>query len=319
MRSGIKDKARRDKLRTFNHFGAAEKTRTSTGFTPTATSTLRVYQFRHGRNSVAARHRHALACGGYSECGPCDQAQDERFISTMNDYDKNGPSETGDSHLNTPVEWRISDDPVDYPGAVEFMEHRVQEIRDGTKPETVWLLEHPPLYTSGTSADPADLVEPGRFPVFETGRGGQYTYHGPGQRVAYVMLDLKHRGADVRKFVHDLEEWAIRTLAQFNIIGERREGRVGIWVRRGAPDTPAVREDKIAAIGVRVRKWVTYHGISINVDPDLGHFDGIVPCGISEHGVTSLWDLGNTPSMSEVDTVMRSTFEDVFNGTITQS
>ncbi len=213
---------------------------------------------------------------------------------------------------NIPVKWRISDDLVDYPGAIDFMERRVQEIRDGTNTETVWLLEHPPLYTSGTSTNPADLIDPNRFPVFETGRGGQYTYHGPGQRVAYVMMDLKNRGSDVRCYVHDLEEWLIRTLAQFNVIGERREGRVGIWVRRGAPGTPAAREDKIAAIGVRVRKWVTYHGVAINVEPDLDHFGGIVPCGIAEHGVTSLWDLGITATIAEVDLALRRSFEDTF-------
>jgi lipoyl(octanoyl) transferase len=225
---------------------------------------------------------------------------------------KTTPDRSDDSPVISPVEWRISDELVDYPDAIDFMEQRVQQIREGQKPQTVWLLEHPPLYTSGTSADPADLVDPDRFPVFDTGRGGQYTYHGPGQRVAYVMLDLKHRGGDVRRYVHDLEEWAIRTLSYFNIIGERREGRVGIWVRRGAPGTPGAREDKVAAIGVRVRKWVTYHGMSINVDPTLDHFDGIVPCGISEHGVTSLWDLGITASIAEVDTILRTTFDDVF-------
>lgn len=211
-----------------------------------------------------------------------------------------------------PVEWRISDGAVRYPDAVAFMEARVQAIRDGAAPETVWLLEHPPLYTAGTSADPAELVDPDRFEVFATGRGGRYTYHGPGQRVAYVMLDLKRRGGDVRRYVRDLEQWVIETLARFNVIGERRDGRVGIWVGRGAPANPARREDKIAAIGVRVRRWVSYHGVSVNVEPDLGHFDGIVPCGIAEHGVTSLWDLGLTPSMPDVDTALKASFEAVF-------
>ena len=210
------------------------------------------------------------------------------------------------------VEWRISDDLVPYAEAVAFMEQRASDIRAGIAPETVWLLEHPPLYTAGTSADPAELVEPNRFPVHTSGRGGRYTYHGPGQRVAYVMLDLKKRGPDVRKYVSDLEDWVIRTLAQFSVTGERREGRVGIWVQRGAPTNPLVREDKIAAIGVRIRKWVTFHGISINVEPDLAHFDGIVPCGISEHGVTSLWDLGMTPTMPEVDNALRASFNEVF-------
>jgi len=211
-----------------------------------------------------------------------------------------------------PVEWRISDDLIDYPDAVQFMEQRAQDIRDGLKPQTVWLVEHPPLYTSGTSADPAELVDPERFPVFDTGRGGRYTYHGPGQRVAYVMLDLKHRDGDVRRFVYDLEEWVIRTLAYFNVIGERRDGRVGIWVRYGAPGTPGAGEAKIAAIGVRIRKWVSYHGIALNVDPALDHFDGIIPCGIPDHGVTSLWNLGITASIAEVDSILRTTFEDVF-------
>jgi len=225
---------------------------------------------------------------------------------------KNTPALSVTNTHRKPVEWQISDDLVDYPGAVSFMEERVQGIRDQTANQTVWLLEHPPLYTSGTSADPAELIDPDRFPVFKTGRGGRYTYHGPGQRVAYVMMDLKQRGGDVRQFVYDLEEWVIRALAQFNVTGERRDGRVGIWVRRGAAGNPAAREDKIGAIGVRVRKWVTYHGISINIDPALDHFGGIVPCGITEHGVTSLWDLGLTPTIPEVDTVLRATFEDVF-------
>ncbi|MBC8337702.1 MAG: lipoyl(octanoyl) transferase LipB [Alphaproteobacteria bacterium] len=210
------------------------------------------------------------------------------------------------------IEWRISDAPVDYPQALEFMETRVEAIHAGTAPEMVWLLEHPPLYTAGTSADDNELLDANRFPVYRTGRGGRYTYHGPGQRIAYVMLDLSRRGNDVRGFVHDLEEWVIRTLAHFNVIGEVRDDRVGIWVRRGAPNNPASREDKIAAIGVRVRHWVTFHGVAINLEPDLEHFSGIVPCGISEHGVTSLWDLGLTPSGPELDSVLMSTFDEVF-------
>lgn len=204
-------------------------------------------------------------------------------------------------------EWRIDDGPVPYPRALEVMEERVTAIRAGTAPEMVWLLEHPPLYTAGTSAREQDLLAPGRFPVYRTGRGGQFTYHGPGQRVAYVMLDLKRRGGDVRRYVHDLEEWLIRTLAWFNVRGERRDGRVGIWVR-----TDTGREAKIAAIGVRVRRWVTFHGIALNVDPDLDHFSGIVPCGISEYGVTSLWDLGITASMPEVDAALKAAFDEVF-------
>ena len=195
--------------------------------------------------------------------------------------------------------WEIADGLVPYPEAMARMEQETQAIATGEAPERVWLLEHPPLYTAGTSANDADLVAPDRFPVFKTGRGGQYTYHGPGQRVAYVMLDLKRRGGDVRAFVAGLEQWIIDTLDQFNVKGERREDRVGVWVRRGA------REDKIAAIGIRVRHWVTFHGIAINVDPDLSHFDGIVPCGIREHGVTSLVDLGLPVTMADLDVALR--------------
>jgi lipoyl(octanoyl) transferase len=209
------------------------------------------------------------------------------------------------------VAWRVSDLPVPYPEAVDFMEKRAAEIRAGTTPETIWLIEHPPLYTAGTSAKAGDLLSPDRFPVFESGRGGQFTYHGPGQRVAYVMLDVKKRGADVRQFVRDLEEWVIRTLARFNVRAERREGRVGLWVADGA------REDKIAAIGIRLRHWVSFHGISINVDPDLTHFSGIVPCGITEsaatpYGVTSLAKLGQIVTMAELDIALKAAFHEVF-------
>ncbi len=205
------------------------------------------------------------------------------------------------------LEWRIDDRPVDYPEAVAGMEARVAAIRAGRMPELVWLLEHPPLYTAGTSAQDADLLEPERFPVYRSGRGGQYTYHGPGQRVAYVMLDLKTRGCDVGGFVRDLEDWLIATLARFNVTGERREGRVGIWVDRGAG-----REEKIAAIGVRIRRWVSYHGVALNVEPDLTHFEGIVPCGIQGHGVTSLVDLGLPVTMADADLALRAAFEEVF-------
>ncbi len=210
------------------------------------------------------------------------------------------------------VEWRISDAPVAYPDALSFMEERVDAIHKSAAPETVWLLEHPPLYTAGTSAEEAELLDPDRFPVYQTGRGGRYTYHGPGQRVAYVMVDLTKRGNDVRAFVDNLEQWVIRTLARFNVTAGSRGDRVGIWVRRGAPGNPLSREDKIAAIGVRVRHWVTYHGIAINLEPDLEHFSGIVPCGIAEHGVTSLWDLGVTATMPELDTALMETFGEVF-------
>ena len=217
------------------------------------------------------------------------------------------------SDLNlAPIDWMISDQLVDYQQAVQFMEQRVHDISVGKAPETVWLVEHPALYTAGTSADISELVDADRFPVYKTGRGGRYTYHGPGQRVAYVMMDLSRRGRDVRRYVADLENWVIETLASFTIIGERREGRVGIWVRRGAPANPLAREDKVAAIGVRIRKWVSFHGISINVEPNLSHFDGIVPCGIREHGVTSLWDLGITATLPEVDSALMNAFEKVF-------
>jgi lipoyl(octanoyl) transferase len=205
------------------------------------------------------------------------------------------------------VEWRAGQTPVDYRTAVEEMEKRVAAIRAGTAAEFVWLLEHPPLYTAGTSAREEELLEPGRLPVHRSGRGGRYTYHGPGQRIAYVMLDLRRRGQDVRCHVHQLEEWVIRVLACFGVHGERRDGRVGIWVV-GAGG----REEKIAAIGVRVRQWVTYHGLALNVDPELEHYNGIVPCGIAEHGVTSLANLGVKATMQDVDTALRSTFAEVF-------
>jgi lipoyl(octanoyl) transferase len=217
------------------------------------------------------------------------------------------------------IEWRISDAPVEYPDAVAFMENRAEAIRAGEASELVWLLEHPPLYTAGTSADDAELLDKGRFPVFQTGRGGRYTYHGPGQRIAYVMLDLSKRGNDVRAFVHGLEDWVIRTLAHFNVTGEVHSDRVGIWVRHGAPDNPESKENKIAAIGVRVRRWVTFHGVAINLDPNLEHFTGIVPCGIEEHGVTSLWDMGLTTSIPELDSVLKATFEEVFEAPLSPS
>ncbi len=215
-------------------------------------------------------------------------------------------------------EFRITDRPVAYEEALAFMERRVEDIHAGNQPETVWLLEHPPLYTAGTSAGDDELLDPGRFPVYRTGRGGRYTYHGPGQRVAYVMADLGKRNNDVRAFVHNLEEWVIRTLAGFNVTAERRHDRVGIWVRQGAPDNPLSREDKIAAIGVRVRRWITYHGIAINLDPDLEHYSGIVPCGIADHGVTSLVEMGITATMPELDAQLMATFEEVFEAPISQ-
>ena len=215
---------------------------------------------------------------------------------------------------SAPVEWRVADSPVPYQAAVAVMQSRAAAIAAGRESELVWLVEHPPLYTAGTSAKSGELIE-ARFPVFESGRGGQMTYHGPGQRVAYVMLDLKRRGPDVRRFVASLEEWIIRTLAAFDVRGERREDRIGVWVRR--PKKGDGFEDKIAAIGIRVTQWVTLHGMALNVDPDLTHFSGIVPCGVSEqrYNVTSLADLGLTVSMSEVDAVLRRKFEALFGST----
>jgi lipoyl(octanoyl) transferase len=213
----------------------------------------------------------------------------------------------------TRPEWRISDSPVPYGEALATMEARVADIRTGRAGELIWLLEHPPLYTAGTSSKPDDLLQPMRFPVHAAGRGGQYTYHGPGQRVVYTMLDLRQRRQDVRRFVTDLEDWIIRTLAHFNVRGERRDGRVGVWVARDGG-----REDKIAAIGVRIRHWVSFHGISINVEPDLTHYAGIVPCGIAEHGVTSLVDLGLPVTMTDLDMALAETFDEVF-GALTES
>jgi lipoyl(octanoyl) transferase len=208
--------------------------------------------------------------------------------------------------LDTPVRWEVSLAPQPYLETVVRMEREVDLIARGHAPELVWLLEHPPLYTAGTSAKDQDLVSADRFPVFKTGRGGQYTYHGPGQRIAYVMLDLKKRGGDVRGFVSGLERWIISTLADFGVHGETREERVGVWVRR------ETREDKIAALGIRVRRGVTFHGISINIAPDLQHFDGIVPCGVSEHGVTSLRDLGLSVDMADVDSALQHHFQKLF-------
>jgi len=211
-----------------------------------------------------------------------------------------------------PVKWMIDNAPVAYDRALSVMEDRVRAIHAGEKSDAVWLLEHPSLYTAGTSAHDEDLIEPDRFPIHRTGRGGQYTYHGPGQRIAYVMLDLKKRRPDVRWYVHALEEWIIRALAAFNVVGERRDGRVGIWVDRGGG-----REDKIAAIGVRIRHWITFHGIAINVEPDLTHFSGIVPCGIGDEnlGVTSLVDLGLPVVMADLDAALVSAFSEVFGET----
>jgi lipoyl(octanoyl) transferase len=216
-----------------------------------------------------------------------------------------------------PAGWAVSSAPVGYLEAVAAMEARAQAIAEGRAGEVVWLLEHPPLYTAGVSAKPGDLLEPDRVPVFESGRGGQFTYHGPGQRVAYVMLDLTRRGRDVRAFVAALEAWVIGALGRFNVTGEIREGRVGVWVERRVAGEPA-HEDKIAAIGVKLRRWVSFHGVSLNVEPDLGHFSGIVPCGVTDHGVTSLVDLGLPVTLDEADAALRASFQDVF-GPVTDS
>jgi len=219
-------------------------------------------------------------------------------------------------------DWLISDRTVPYEEALATMEARVADIRAGRAPELVWLLEHPPLYTAGTSSKDIDLLQPARFPVHVAGRGGQYTYHGPGQRVAYVMMDLRRRRQDVRRFVSDLEEWTIRTLGRFNVAAERRADRVGVWVVR--PDKQPLpdgrpREDKIAAIGVRIRHWVSFHGLSINVEPDLSHYAGIVPCGIAGHGVTSLVDLGLPVTLADLDAALAETFVEVFGSDVRPS
>ena len=215
------------------------------------------------------------------------------------------------------VEWITSPGLTAYPTACAVMEARADAIAAGTAPEAIWLVEHPALYTAGTSANPADLTDPGRFPVFASKRGGQYTYHGPGQRVVYVMLDVAARGRDVRCFVRDLERWIIATLAQFEVVGEIRPGRVGVWVAR--PDRPlrpdgALQEDKIAALGIRLRKWISFHGLAINLNPDLSHFGGIIPCGITDHGVTSLADLGRQVTMADLDAALKRSFTQAFPG-----
>jgi lipoyl(octanoyl) transferase len=233
-------------------------------------------------------------------CAPlsCANSTDEFMMQTKSDMDFELPG----------IEWRVSRRPVLYPDAVQIMESRVEGISSGICSEQVWLLEHPPLYTAGTSTKEADILY-ARLPVYKTGRGGQLTYHGPGQRVAYVMLDLKTRKADVRRFVRDLEEWLILALRKFDVKGERRPGRVGIWVQN------AVREEKIAAVGVRIRRWVTFHGVSLNIDPDLSHYSGIVPCGVKEYGVTSLSALGISTNMADVDAALKESFQEIFGPT----
>ena len=209
------------------------------------------------------------------------------------------------------MEWKVSEGLIAYPDALAAMESRIDAIARGEAEEMVWLLEHPPLYTAGTSAKDEDLLDHGRFPVFQTGRGGQFTYHGPGQRVAYVMLDLRERGRDVRQFVQALEAWIIDALARFNVEGQLRDGRIGVWVERRTPGLPP-REDKIAALGVKLHRWVSFHGVSLNVEPDLTHFAGIVPCGVTEHGVTSLVDLDRPVSLDDVDAALKAGFERLF-------
>lgn len=257
--------------------------------------------------------------------GGGDRKGGSHYVSTMNEMRPSSTVPIARDALSpllppqpgaAPVRWRVSSSPVAYPEALAEMDRVAGAIASGEADELVWLLEHPPLYTAGTSARPEDLVDAGRFPIFQTGRGGQFTYHGPGQRVAYVMLDLKRREPDVRRYVAALEEWLIRALDSFNVRGERREDRVGVWVRR--PEKAGSGEDKIAAIGIRVRRWVTLHGISLNVEPDLSHFGGIVPCGVREHGVTSLVDLGLPVTMDDADLALRRSFETVFGPTVTE-
>jgi lipoyl(octanoyl) transferase len=219
---------------------------------------------------------------------------------------------------NAPVGWAVSAGRVDYPVALEAMERRAAAIADGAAGELIWLLEHPPLYTAGVSARAADLLAPDRFPVFQAGRGGQFTYHGPGQRVAYVMLDLRVRGRDTRAFVSALEAWLVAAIGSFGVQGETRADRVGVWVSRPTPLAPD-REDKIAAIGVKLRRWVSFHGVSLNVAPDLGHFEGIVPCGVTAHGVTSLADLGALADMAAVDLALRAAFTPIFGTTTSEA
>jgi lipoyl(octanoyl) transferase len=240
------------------------------------------------------------------------ERQDSREVGVLNSRDALAETLLP-APGSPPVEWAIADGLVGYEEAVAAMEARAAAVAAGEAGERVWLLEHPPLYTAGTSARDADLLGPARFPVHRTGRGGQFTYHGPGQRVAYVMLDLQRRRPDLRAYVAALEAWLIGTLDRFNVRGERREERVGVWVRR--PEKGDGAEDKIAAIGIRVRRWATFHGISLNVDPDLSHFDGIVPCGVRGRGVTSLVDLGRPVSMPEADDALRAAFEEVFGPT----
>ncbi|WP_455474789.1 lipoyl(octanoyl) transferase LipB [Bartonella sp. B30(2025)] len=222
-------------------------------------------------------------------------------------------------HDNSPVEWKVSHNLIEYPEALRYMQERVENIIMKSAREQIWLLEHPPLYTAGTSANKKDLLIPDLFPVYEAGRGGEFTYHGPGQRILYIMLDLKRRKQDIRAFISALEEWIIQVLAKFNIKGERREDRVGVWIKRSndlSAQNSIFREDKIAAIGIRVRKWVSFHGISINVNPNLTHYSGIVPCGIANHGVTSLVDLGFPITMRNIDIALKNIFEEIFGLTI---
>ena len=251
-----------------------------------------------------------------SETGPIATVVSD-IATVVSDNDLSQPGADARFHRHG-VDWWIDDRPIPYPLAVAAMEARVEAIRAGDAPETVWLLQHPPLYTAGTSARPQDLIDPERFPVYQSGRGGQFTYHGPGQRIAYVMLDLKRRQPDVRVFVRLMEEWVIATLARFGVVGEHRTGRVGIWVSRGIDGRGRPREDKIAAIGVRLKRWVSYHGLALNVEPDLSHFGGIVPCGIGADtggiatGVTSLVALGHPVSMVDADMALIDTFAQVF-------
>ena len=301
-------------------YGAVEKTRTSTP--------VKEQRPQRCASTNSATTAHALVGVGHIDERPGDvKRQYPRFQQILPGthrlvfrraigYPKARVNSVSEDDM---VEWIVSDGLTDYDDAVSVMEARAAAIAAGTADEAVWLVEHPPLYTAGTSARPADLTDPDRFPVHTSRRGGQYTYHGPGQRVAYVMLDLNRRGRDIRAFVQQLEAWVIATLAEFNLRGEVREGRVGVWIARDDKPltaTGAKPEDKIAAIGIRLRKWVSFHGISINVEPDLEHFSGIVPCGITEHGVTSLVDLGLPVTMDDLDVALRHTFESRFGPTV---
>lgn len=316
---------------TFRWLGAAEKTRTSTGVTPqrpqrcaSTNSATAAEEWAGKASRVDVANRPYSDKSNRTHLSKYFQPLAQVFLPCKTDgmstQSQNRNTLASDALYNPSLKtrWTVLEGLSDYENTTADMEKAAEAIRQGNQAEQVWLVEHPPLYTGGTRAQDTDLLEANRFPVFSTGRGGEYTYHGPGQRVAYAMINLSNRVQDVRFFVATLEQWVINTLDQFNIKGERREDRVGVWVQR--PDKPPLpdgtpREDKIAAIGIRVRKWVTFHGISLNVEPDLGHYSGIVPCGVEGHGVTSLVDLGLPVTMEDVDIVLRREFEKLFGPT----